>query len=1093
MSRNILITSLFIIWSFCTYSQRDRSFPPELENPEIVGINKEPAHSTSIPFPDISSAIANLWSNSPYFKSLNGYWKFNWVEKPSNRPANFFKPDYDDKDWKDIQVPSNWETQGYGVPIYVNSDYEFSLNPQPPLVPHDNNPVGSYRTTFTVPAAWNKMQVFLHFGDVKSAMYVWLNGQYVGFSKGSKLPAEFNITKYLKSGDNLLAVQVYRYSDGSYLECQDFWRISGIERDVYLYATPQLHIRDYFVKSDLRNNYKDGYLSIDAEITNYTNTPTDIYYIEGKLFEDSSSKPIINFNDKFQMDSLRTNTGEGKLLDDASTRPIIIGFNRDNKNSLKTHSIYFETILLNPKKWTAETPTLYTFVLVLKNKDQEVVEALSCKVGFRTSEIKKGQLLVNGVPIRIKGVNRHEHDPVTGHVISEESMVKDIMMMKQNNINAVRTCHYPNDPRWYDLCDKYGLYLIDEANIESHGMGYDPDKTLGNDSLFMKAHLDRIQRMVERDKNHASVIIWSMGNEAGDGVNFDTCYKWIHARDQSRPVHYERAELGPHTDIYCPMYPQIQELIDYASKYQTRPLIMCEYDHSMGNSTGNIADYWNVIEAHSQLQGGFIWDWVDEGLLKKDAQGREYYGYGGDFGYQEVPTDANFCCNGLVSADRTPHPGLKEVRKVYQYVGIAPADLMFGKVKVTNKYDFINLNLMDIHWQLMKNGEVINRGVIEKPDVPPNSTKQFILALPMLRPESGEEYFINFSVITREKLPMIPIGFEVAAEQIRMPYYSEQPQVLVPGTSKLQVEDKDNTVTIRGNEFRIIFDRKTGILDSWLYNETELLKQGPQPNFWRAPTDNDFGNGMEKRCAVWKQDSHTRQVQSCDVVKKSDTEIWIEVLFKLPATGATCHTRYIVLISGDIYVLEEINPVPGSKLPELPRFGMRMRIPAQFENIRWYGRGPHENYCDRNTSAFIGRYESTVTDQYFPYIRPQENGYKTDVRWVTLTNQQGQGLLITGMPLISMSALHYSIDDLDQGTKQNYRHTIDLIPQDYVEVNIDFKQQGVGGIDSWGAKPLPQYQIPSQHYSYSYRMRPLSGREDVIKLSEIFYRTDGLK
>ncbi|MCX6235053.1 MAG: DUF4981 domain-containing protein [Bacteroidetes bacterium] len=1052
-----IIFLFFVAWS--SYSQH---FPAEMENPEIVGINKEPPHCTLLPFADEASALAGNRAASPYYKSLNGLWKFNWVENPSRRPSDFYMPDFKEKNWKEIAVPSNWELQGYGVPIYVNSDYEFSLTPQPPYVPHDNNPVGSYRTTFSIPDSWNDRQVILHFGDVKSAMYVWLNGEYVGLSKGSKLPAEFNITKYLKPGENLLAVQVYRYSDGSYLECQDFWRISGIERDVFLYAIPQTHIRDFFILSDLTDNYKDGHFDLKAELVNYSGNSEEIFYIEGKLYDNPSDEPFLAFEDKIRFDTL------------------------------KTFPFHFETTLFNPKKWTAETPDLYTLVLTFRNS-HEVLESLSCKVGFRTSEIKNGQLLINGVAIRIKGVNRHEHDPLTGHVISEESMLKDIQMMKQNNINTVRTCHYPNDPRWYELCDQYGLYLIDEANIESHGMGYDSNKTLGNNPLFMKAHLDRIQRMVERDKNHPSVIIWSMGNEAGDGVNFDTCYKWIHYRDPSRPVHYERAELGSNTDIYCPMYPQIQELIDYASKYQLRPLIMCEYDHSMGNSTGNISDYWNVIESNKQLQGGCIWDWVDEGLLKKDDRGREYYGYGGDFGAHEVPTDGNFCCNGLVSADRTPHPGLKEVKKVYQYVGFTNIDLMNGKIKVTNKYDFINLDTFNINWQLAKDGEIIGQGIIERPDVAPHTSKLFTIPLPPIQSVIGEEYFINFSVTARDDKPFIPKGFEVASEQIRMPYYSDFNKYTVPESLTLQLEEKGDNPTIRGNQFRIIFDRKTGTISSWLYNETELIKQGSLPNFWRAPTDNDFGNQMEKRCAIWKQDSYTRKVQAFDIKKISKGEIWIEVLYKLPASGATCHARYIVLATGDVYVLEEINPVAGSKLPEMPRFGMRMKIPAQFGNMKWYGRGPHENYCDRNTSAFVGQYTSTVMDQYFPYIRPQENGYKTDVRWVALTNQQGQGLLIAGLPFFSMSALPYSIEDLDQGTKQNYRHTIDLVPRDFVDVNIDFKQQGVGGIDSWGAKPLPQYQLPSQHYSFSYRMRPLTGNEDPEKVSKLIYDTKGLK
>jgi len=1061
MNRWIFIAGI-IIFLFPGISSLAQSFPPELENPAISGVNRLKPHSMVIPYADEASALASDITASPYYKSLNGMWKFDWVEKPSKRLKNFYETDYNDKKWKEIVVPANWELQGYGIPIYVNSSYEFTSDPQPPYVPHDDNPVGSYRTTFTIPQEWHGRQVILHFGDIKSAMYVWVNGQYAGFAKGSKLPAEFNITDLLRDGDNLLAVQIFRWSDGSYLECQDFWRLSGIERDVYLYALPSIYIGDYFVSTSLTNNYQDGVFSLDASIVKSLHIPSGLIYFNAKLYDDPSKDPVVTIFDKI--------------------RPDTIFGNQYN----------YIIPLANVKKWSAEMPYLYTLVLTLTHEDQ-TIEALSCKVGFRSSEIRKGQLLINGVPVLIKGVNRHEHDPVTGHVISEASMKKDIMMMKQNNINTVRTSHYPDDPRWYDLCDRYGLYLIDEANIESHGMGYDTNRTLGNNPLFMQAHLDRVEGMVERDKNHPSVIIWSMGNEAGDGVNFDTCFKWLHRRDPSRPVQYERAGIGRHTDIYCPMYPPPGDLADYARGVQTRPLIMCEYEHSMGNSTGNLKEYWNIIEGAPQLQGGCIWDWVDQGLLKKDEQGREYFGYGGDFGKGDVPSDGNFCCNGLVSADRTPHPALQEVKKVYQYVSFTPVNLAVGRVGIRNNYDFTGLDSCDIHWQLLRDGKVIADSVIEKPDIAPHTVINYSLPLPAINRTPGDEYFLNFSVTTRDKRPLIPKGFEIAAEQIRMPFYSDLSTIPIPVAGKLQLSDKGNNPEITGNRFKITFDRQSGTIMSWLYNQTELIARGPQPNFWRAPTDNDFGNGMDTRCKVWKDDSYTRQIVSFKAKKISDNEVWVDVLYKLPASGSSCHTRYIITAPGDVYVFEKVLPPNKNDLPELPRFGMTLRLPGQFEHIKWYGRGPGENYCDRNSSAFVGIYESTVTDQYFPYIRPQENGYKTDVRWMTLTDDRGQGLMIAGMPLIGLSALHYAVGDLDQGTKENYRHTIDLVPEKYVEINVDDKQQGVGGIDSWGSGPLPQYRLPAQSYSYSYRLIPLTGREDAAIIGKRVYQTDGLR
>ncbi len=1022
------------------------------ENPGITGINKEAPHCTLLPYTDERSAVDNIREESPYFLLLNGYWKFNWVRKPENRPKDFYLPEFNDASWDEIPVPSNWEIEGYGVPIYVNHAYEFTYDPHPPGIPHDYNPVGSYRTTFNIPEDWRGREVFLYFGAVKSAMYVWVNGKKVGYSQGSKTPAEFDITSYIREGKNLLAVEVYRWSDGTYLECQDFWRISGIERDVFLYATPSVHIRDYFVHADLVNDYQDGDFSIDMELAGYKKAGP--FTVEVKLLDGEAT--VLEFQQKV------------KKMDRSGEMTISFG-----------------SALDNPKKWTAETPKLYTLILMLKDKKGFVMEALSCRVGFRTAEVKDGLFLMNGKPILIKGVNRHEHDPVTGHVISEASMINDITLMKRHNINTVRTSHYPNDPRWYELCDEYGLYVIDEANIESHGMGYRPERTLGNNPLFMQAHLDRVISVVERDKNHPSVIIWSMGNEAGDGVNFDTCYAWIHARDASRPVHYERAELRHNTDIYCPMYPGIAYLEKYASEKQERPLIMCEYAHAMGNSTGNLQEYWDAIESYDQLQGGSIWDWVDQGLLKVDDEGREYFAYGGDYGPPDVPSDSNFCINGLVGPDRKIHPGLLEVKKAYQYVQIEPVDLKQGIILIRNMYDFIDLSHVNIQWELKGGGAMIAKGSVKQPEIGPGEEKIFKLDFPKIFPKPGMEYFLDFKVKTREAGPLIPKGYEIAAEQLQMPYYLEPTQLNPKGTLEFEWSKSRNKVKITGIDINIEFDTTLGTMTGYQFEGIQYLRQGPLPNFWRAPVDNDFGNKMDRHCDIWKRASNNREVKEFNVRRLSPHAIEVSVVYFLEGIRNEQYIKYVVLGNGEIQVYNLLD-TEAKELPEIPRFGMNMRMPAEFVNVKWYGRGPHENYADRKTSAFTGVYESTVDEMYFPYVRPQENGNRTDIRWMALTNEDGHGLLIAGMPLLSMSALRYSIDDLDFCESQN-KHTVDLEERDFIDINVDLRQRGVGGNDSWWAKPLPEYRIPAGRYEYSFRIIPLDQNSDPMKMHRVRY------
>jgi len=1023
----------------------------EWENPDIVGLNKVDAHCTYLPYPDERSALENNPEHSPFYQNLNGFWKFNWVSKPADRPINFYETNFNDSQWDEIPVPSNWEIEGYGIPMYLDEEYEFTSDPQPPVIPHDYNPVGSYRTNFKISETWKGKQIFIHFGAVKSAFYIWINGRKAGYRQGSKTPAEFDITDFVTTGNNLLAIEVYRWSDGSWLECQDFWRISGIERDVYLYATPQVHIRDYFAHAGLANNYTDGVFTLDVELVNFSNKSSKPHKLAVSLLK--NGEQILNFEKE-----IRLAKHEKQLLN-------------------------FEDIILSPQKWSAETPELYDLFLQLKDKNGTITEVLSSKTGFRTSEIKNGQLLVNGVPVLIKGVNRHEHDPVTGHVIDETSMLEDIRLMKLHNINTVRTSHYPNDPKWYELCDKYGLYVIDEANIESHGMGYKPDKTLGNNPLFEQSHLDRVQRFIERDKNHACVIIWSMGNEAGDGVNFDTCYNWIHHRDPSRPVHYERALQGRNTDIYCPMYASPDFIEKYAAQQHERPLILCEYAHAMGNSCGNLQDYWDIIEAHDQLQGGSVWDWVDQGILMTDDSGQEYFAYGGDFGPPDVPNDSNFCINGLVTSDRKPYPGLIELKKVYQYVQFEAIDLMNGEILIRNMYDFIGLDRVNIAWKLMADQHTIEEGKIEHEDIAPHAETIYQLNLPEINPEAGVEYFLNFSVISNRNYSFIPAGYELATEQFKLPYTADKKSVQPKGTLEIVWSKNRQQARIIGVDIAIEFDTVQGTITSWQYNGLQLLRQGPQPNFWRAPTDNDFGNHMDKRSDVWKRATKNQVIRRCIVEQLTPHEVQITVIRYLESVKHEITQRFNLLGNGEITVTNQLN-TGAAELPELPRFGVNMRIPGAFDQLSWYGRGPHENYIDRNTSAFVGVYEKTVDELYVPYVRPQENGTRTDIRWMALKNSDGNGVMILGDPLFSASALFYTVDDLDYRESQN-NHPTDLTKNNFIDLNIDLKQRGVGGNNSWGAKPLPAYRLAAGEYVFTFRLRPIRQNGDLMKLSKV--------
>ncbi|MDZ7725078.1 MAG: glycoside hydrolase family 2 TIM barrel-domain containing protein [candidate division KSB1 bacterium] len=800
--------------------------PVDWENPQVIHRNKLEPHATMISFPYFESVLERDRTESSYYQSLSGEWKFKWFRNPGEHPNNFFQDTFDVSSWDVINVPSNWEFEGYGVPIYVNTRYEWTEDPNPPSIPHDYNPVGCYRKTFRVPTYWSDQRILIHFGAVKSAMRLWINGENVGYSQGSKTPAEWDITPYVREGDNTIAVQVFRWSDGSYLECQDFWRVSGIERDVFLYSTPNVYIRDFKVVTDLDDSYKHADLNVGVDLAKTdAEFNTDSHFLAVKLYDDRDQ---IVYEDQLPL------------------------------NMTTTHAqLNVETTIKNPEKWSAETPNLYSLALGIVGADNRPLQVVGCKVGFREVEIKEGRLTVNGVPVLLKGVNRHEHDERTGHVISKSSMIRDIKLMKQFNVNAVRTSHYPNDPLWYELCDKYGLYVIDEANIESHGMGYDPDKTLANKPEWRAAHWDRFRRMVERDKNHPSVIIWSMGNEAGDGRTFEVLYQWAHQRDRTRPVQYERAEEKEHTDIVCPMYATINDIVQYAKSENAadRPLILCEYSHAMGNSNGNLKKYWDTIRTFDALQGGFIWDWVDQGIAQRDSNGTKYWAWGGDFGDGSTPGDANFCMNGLVSPDREVHPALWEVKHCYQPVHIDLVDLEEGLISIKNEHDFRNLDDYQIKWDLRADGASIATGFVLKPDVDPHETKEFKLDLPAVNPEPGMEYFLTFSTAISKSTELLPAGHIVAVDQIKLPFEQAMESTHALSLPELKVSSRGDTVNVRGNGFEVRFLKSKGSLYSYNLHGNELIQSSLEPTFWRAPIDNDFGWNMPEKCDIWKQAS----------------------------------------------------------------------------------------------------------------------------------------------------------------------------------------------------------------------------------------------
>lgn len=1033
--------------------------PMELQTPELVSVNRLPMRNTAFAYESMDIAKQYDREKSNRFFSLNGAWKFNWVKDPNQRPTNFFETNYDDSKWESFRIPASWEVNGYGLPIYVNHPYDFAghklkgakLNP-PYDIPADNNPVGSYRKKFILPEGFTGKQVFLHIGNAKSCVFVWVNGKKVGYSEDSKLAAEFDITPYLVKGENLIAFQVYRWSDGSYLECQDMFRFSGIERDVFLFATEKMNIRDFTVDATLDNAYTNGLLNIRAEVNNY------------KLEKGYQSKP-----DSFLLQA---------QLKDAAGNIVFEQKTTDFKTVLSRYKTFvtFNGTLPNVKQWNAETPNLYTLYLTLTDVKGNVLDVVPQRIGFKKVEIKGTDFLVNGKRVFLKGVNRHEHHPRTGHALSKEDMRKDMEMMKKLNVNAVRHSHYPPDPYWMELCDEYGLYVVDEANIESHGRGYDLNITLGNNPLWKEAHLQRIQRMYERDKNHASVVTWSLGNEAGDGSNFYAAYDWLKERT-TLPVQYERdIDYGNpnktnYSDVFCPQYFSPKDMKEYAQSDARLVHIQSEYAHIMGNSLGNFQDYWDIIESSPKLQGGFIWEWIDQSI-DTVKNGKRIKAYGGDFPLEgpvdENLSDNNFCVKGVVDAYRNETPMAREVRKVYQH--IKSKWLGDNKIEISNGYFFKDLNNVSLRWVLQENGVQKETGSIASITVQPSQKATISIPVKTIR-QADKEYQLNAYYSLKNAEPFLPAGHQIASEQFLLNKLSAV-AMDAKKIKGLSVKEATDRYTITGKNFTAEFDMKNGVLDKYVYRGEVVIQDGPVPAFWRAPTDNDIGAGFNKRLRMWRNAYEQGTNLKATATMMADKQT-VEIRFvKELVKGDALSTQVFTVYSDGSIKVDNQFALQNGNYKSLMRIGNNLTLNKNYNKIEWYGRGPDENYWDRKTNTFIGRYTSNVASQYYTYARPQESGNKTDVRWITFSNGNKRKVTFAfADSLLNFSALPYSLDDLDPEAEKKQYHSGELVQRSETYVHIDLQQLGLGGIDSWGAWPTEEYRLPFRQYNYSYYIR----------------------
>ncbi|ALJ06127.1 beta-galactosidase [Pseudalgibacter alginicilyticus] len=1042
-----ILKTLIVLLVFQTISVGQESqvfWQDEKQNEE----NRMPMHASYFVYENEALAKSGDWKASKNYLNLNGDWKFKYVENPEALPEGFEKNNFNDTAWDVFKIPANWDVNGYGYPVYTNTTYDFDniIKVNPPIVPTTYNPVGVYRRTISINKNWLDKDVLLHIGAAKSNLTVWVNGIYVGYGEDGKLPQEFKLNSYLNEGENTIVLKVMKWSDGSYLECQDFWRMSGITRDSYMYVRNKTHLVDFDITPDLDTNYVNGSLKISTEISRVV---------------------------KKNAYSLETQLMDGTTV----VASKIFKINEATKNSSFTFNV------VNPKKWSAEIPNLYQLNFLLKDKKQNIIEVISKQVGFRKVEIKNGQLFVNGQAIYIKGVNRQETDPITGQTISKESMEQDIKLLKEYNMNAIRMSHYPNDEYFYDLCDKYGVYLVDEANLESHGMGYNITKTLGNKPSWELAHFQRIERMVERDKNHPSIIIWSMGNEAGNGYNFYRAYLWLKDRDPSRPIQYERASVGGwegtdlkydwNSDIINPQYSSPKSMEAYIKTYPNpeRPYILSEYAHAMGNSMGNFKDYWDVFRAHKNFQGGFIWDMIDQSIYKTRADGTRIFAYGGDFGPEDVPSDNNFLNNGMFSPERKPNPHAFEAKNVLQNILTSWENQEQITIKVFNEFFFKDLSNVQLNWQLVLDGIAEESGIIENLNMLPQTEKIFTLPI-HLAGKTYQEAFVNITYTLKQNEPLLAKGFEIAKEQLHLKGTWKNKMHIV-STEKFQEKNDSHYMSFVSHKTEIQFNKKSGFISGYKYDNQSILKEGSQlkPNFWRAPNDNDMGANLQKKLLPWKEATHNPTLLKWKHFNTKNNTIKVTAVYELPQVFSELTINYEISSEGEILVSASLTIDDTENTPMLPRFGMEMQLPKNFETISYYGKGPFENYIDRNYASKVGIYNQTVSQQFFPYIRPQETGNKTDVRWYELSNNN-VSIKVQSNTLLSMTALHYLDEDLDDGLKKQQSHPEDLKKRDMTNLKIDYKQMGVGGINSWYELPMEQYSLKAKKYQYQFKITP---------------------
>ncbi|MBS3762356.1 MAG: DUF4981 domain-containing protein [Planctomycetes bacterium] len=990
-----------------------------------------------IPFENETRARENERGLSERFKLLNGSWDFLLADCPENAPEKFQHPAFDTAEWDHIAVPCSWQTAGFGYPHYTNVVYPFPVDP--PRVPTEN-PTGCYRRTFTLPENWADQEIYLRFEGVESAFHVWLNGEKAGYSQGSRLPSEFKITEILQPGRNVLAVRVYRWSDGSYLEDQDHWWLAGIFRDVYLLARPTIHVDDFSVETELDADYKNAVLRLKAVVGN----------------ESTAGR---SFKLRFALRDI----DRASVLKQVTTAPADL---KAGQKAVLEEKIPVE----NPAKWTAETPNLYQLVLELLDKDGETLEAIPCEVGFRTVEVKDRNVLINGEPVMFKGVNRHDHDPELGKAVPVEQMRRDILLMKRHNINTVRTSHYPNDPRFYELCDRYGLYVIDETDVECHGFGRTGNiNQLSDDPEWEKAYVDRMERMVQRDKNRSSVIMWSLGNESGFGENHRAMAKRTREIDSTRLIHYEPDYETEVADVFSRMYASIDQLETYArSPKIDKPVFLCEYAHAMGNGPGTLKDYWETFYRFKKLQGGCVWDWIDQGLLKRTDNGRSYFAYGGDFG--DEPNDANFLINGLIFPDRTPSPGLVEYKKVLEPVVIEDTDLENGKIRLRNLYDFRSLGDLSLGWNVTEDGEIIHSGELAMPDVPPGGRRT--VGIPLQKPDaltSGADYYMNLSFTLRKESLWAPRGHEVAWKQLKLPWHvAETPVLSHESMSPVSQQESPGKIVVEGTEFKIEFEKLMGELTNWCYEGRELIKRGPRLSFWRAPTDNDAWIEGQWRAAGLNALRHRIEETESSQVSDGATRITSRGRVAPPSSerGIRCEYVYHVYGSGDVVLT--VRGWPEGEFPPLPRIGVQLVLPPELNYVSWLGLGPGETYPDSRQAGKMGLHSCRVEDFYTPYVRPQEHGNRSDVRWVSLTDRRGMGLLLVGNPEFNFNVSHYSIQNLEEAA-----HTIDLQHRDEIYLNIDDRVRPLGTA-SCGPGPLEKYELQAEDFEFSVRLRPYS-------------------